>query len=204
MCTVILVKTALTEEFVTGKVCEDYAEQNRGTDKQMSQPGRILLCLVVTTVIVILYCSINENVLGQQQQPTNSTGNLETIIQQNNRIIQQNDETAIQDRAGTYIGTIALLVSLSLVIYGFQLSHGGKITQKAKRHYQIIILSLVVPVFILITTAWLAWSIQNEFLYPHYHIMASLLLIPALLVIILMFKGIIVGDDQSTDSANTK
>ena len=170
----------------------------------MSQPGRILLCLVVTTVIVILYCSINENVLGQQQQPTNSTGNLETIIQQNNRIIQQNDETAIQDRAGTYIGTIALLVSLSLVIYGFQLSHGGKITQKAKRHYQIIILSLVVPVFILITIAWLAWSIQNEFLYPHYHIMASLLLIPALLVIILMFKGIIVGDDQSTDSANTK
>jgi len=43
----------------------------------MSQPGRILLCRVVTTVIVILYCSINENVLGQQQQPTNSTGNLE-------------------------------------------------------------------------------------------------------------------------------
>ena len=170
----------------------------------MSQPGRILLCLVVTTVIVILYCSINENVLGQQQQPTNNTGNLETIIQQNNRIIQQNDETAIQDRAGTYIGTIALLVSLSLVIYGFQLSHGGKITQKAKRHYQIIILSLVVPVFILITIAWLAWSINNKFLYPHYHIMASLLLIPALLVIILMFKGIIVGDDQSTDSANTK
>ena len=72
MCTVLLVKTALTEEFVTGKVCEDYAEQNRGTDKQMSQLGRILLCLVVTTVIVILYCSINENVLGQQQ-PTNST-----------------------------------------------------------------------------------------------------------------------------------
>ena len=50
--------------------------------------------------------------LGQQQQPTNNTDNLETIIQQNNRIIQQNDETAIQDRAGTYIGTIALLVSL--------------------------------------------------------------------------------------------
>ena len=171
----------------------------------MNQPGRILLCLVVATVIIIIfYYSINENVLGQQQQPTNNTGNLETIIQQNNRIIQQNDETAIQDRAGTYIGTIALLVSLSLVIYGFQLSHGGKITQKAKRHYQIIILSLVVPVFILITVAWLAWSTQNEFLYPHYHIMASLLLIPALLVIILMFKGIIVGDDQSTDSANTK
>jgi hypothetical protein len=65
----------------------------------------------MTAVIVILYCSINENVLGQQQQPTNNTGNLETIIQQNNRIIQQNDETAIQERAGTYIGTIALLVS---------------------------------------------------------------------------------------------
>lgn len=170
----------------------------------MNQPGRILLCLVVATVIIIIYYSINENVLGQQQQPTNNTDNLETIIQQNNKIIQQNDETAIQDRAGTYIGTIALLVSLSLVIYGFQLSRGGKITQKAKRHYQIIILSLIVPVFILITVAWLAWSIQNEFLYPHYNIMASLLLIPALLVIILMFKGTIVGGDQPTDSANTK
>jgi cytochrome bd-type quinol oxidase subunit 2 len=171
----------------------------------MNQPGRILLCLVVTTVIIIIYYSINENVLGQQQQqPTNNTDNLETIIQQNNKIIQQNDETAIQDRAGTYIGTIALLVSLSLVIYGFQLSRGGKITQRAKRHYHIIILSLIVPVFILVAVAWLAWSIQNEFLYPHYNIMASLLLIPALLVIILMFKGTIVGDDQSTDSANTK
>ena len=126
------------------------------------------------------------------------------MIQQNDRIIEQNDETAIQDRAGTYIGTIALLVSLSLVIYGFQLSQGGKITQKAKRHYQIIVLSLILPVFILIIIAWLAIGIHNEFLYPHYNIMASLLLIPALLVIILMFKGSIVGGDQLTDSANTK
>jgi hypothetical protein len=170
----------------------------------MNQPVRILLCLVVATVIIIVYYSINENVLGQQQQPTNNTDNLETMIKQNERIIQQNDETAIQDRAGTYIGNIAILVSLSLVIYGFQLSHGGKITQKVKRHYQIIILSLVVPVFIFITVASLAWSIQNEFLYPHYNIMAYLLLIPASLVIILMFKGSIVGGDQPTDSANTK
>ena len=43
--------------------------------------------------------------LGQQeQQPTNYTDNLETMIQQNDRIIEQNDETAIQDRAGTFIG----------------------------------------------------------------------------------------------------
>jgi cytochrome bd-type quinol oxidase subunit 2 len=171
----------------------------------MNQPGRILLCLVVVTVIIIIYYSINENVLGQQQQqqqqPTNFTNNLETMIQQNNRIIQQNDETAIQDRASTYIGTVALLVSLSLVIYGFQLSRGGKITQKTKRHYHIIILSLLVPVFILIAVAWFA---LDEFLYPHYNIMVSLLLIPALIVIILMFKGIIVGVDQPTDSANTK
>jgi hypothetical protein len=172
----------------------------------MNQPGRILLCLVVTTMVIIIgYYSINQNVLGQQeQQTTNYTDNLETMVQQNDRIIEQNDETAIQDRAGTYIGTIALLVSLSLVIYGFRLSHGGKITQKAKRHYQIIILSLVVPVLILIIIAWLAIGIQSEFLYPHYNIMASLLLIPALLVIVLMFKGTIVGDDQSTESANTK
>jgi ABC-type spermidine/putrescine transport system permease subunit I len=171
----------------------------------MSQPGRILLCLVVTTVVIIMYYSIDENALGQQeQQPTNYSDNLETMIQQNDRIIEQNDETAIQDRAGTYIGTIALLVSLSLVIYGFQLSHGGKITQKAKRHYQIIILSLVVPVFTFIILSWFAWNIHNEFLYPHYNIMTSLLLIPALIVTVLMFKGTIVGDDQSTGLANTK
>jgi hypothetical protein len=171
----------------------------------MSQPGRILLCLVVTTVVIIMYYPIDENALGQQErQPTNYTDNLETMIQQNDRIIEQNDETAIQDRAGTFIGTVALLVSLSLVIYGFQLSRGGKITQKAKRHYQIIVLSLIVPVFILIIVAWLAIGIQNEFLYPHYNIMTALLLIPALIVTVLMFKGTIISDDRSTDSANTK
>jgi hypothetical protein len=147
-------------------------------------------------MVIIIYYSIDENALGQQeQQPTNYTDNLETMIQQNDRIIEQNDETAIQDRAGTFIGTIALLVSLSLVIYGFQLSHGGKITHRAKRHYQIIVLSLIGPVFIFIIVASLAWGLQNEFLYPHYNIMASLLLIPAILVTVLMFKGTIVGDD---------
>ena len=101
----------------------------------------------------------------------------------------------------TYIGTIALLVSLALVIYGFQISRGGKITKKTIRHYHFIILSLLVPVFILIAVAWFA---IDEFLYPHYNIMVSLLLIPALIVIILMFKGILVDVDQPTDSANTK
>jgi hypothetical protein len=51
----------------------------------MNEPGRILLCLVVATVIIIVNPSINENVLGQQeQQPTNYTDNLETMIQQDN------------------------------------------------------------------------------------------------------------------------
>jgi cytochrome bd-type quinol oxidase subunit 2 len=149
-----------------------------------------LFFFVIAIILFTYYTNENQNVTGQEQQPTNITDNLETMIKQNERIIQQNDETAIQDRAGTYIGTTALLVSLSLVIYGFQISREGKTTQKAKRHYQIIILSLVVPVFILITVAWFAWSIQNEFLYPHYNIMASLLLIPALIVAVLMFKGL--------------
>ena len=164
---------------------------------------RINLCLLLITMILITY-HIDEKATGQEHEPQNNTDNLETMINQNEKIIKQNDETAIQDRAGTYIGTIALLVSLSLVIYGFQLSQGGKITKKAKRHYQFIILSLIVPVIFLITVASFAWSIHNEFLYPHYNIMASLLLIPALLVIILMFKGSIVGGDLSTDSANNK
>jgi hypothetical protein len=149
-----------------------------------------LFFFMIAIILFTYHTNENQNVTGQEQQPTNNTDNLETMIKQNERIIQQNDETAIQDRAGTYIGTIALLVSLSLVIYGFQISREGKTTQKAKRHYQIIILSLVAPVFILITVAWFAWSIENDFLYPHYNIMASLLLIPALIVTVLMFKGL--------------
>jgi cytochrome bd-type quinol oxidase subunit 2 len=129
----------------------------------------------------------NENVTGQEQQPTNNTDNLETMIKQNEIIINQNDETALQDRADTYIATTALLVSLALVIYGFQISRHENISQKAKRHYQIIILSLVVPVFILITGAWLT---IDDSLYPHYNLISSLILIPALIVTVLMFKGV--------------
>jgi cytochrome bd-type quinol oxidase subunit 2 len=129
----------------------------------------------------------NENVTGQEQQPTNNTDNLETMIKQNEIIINQNDETALQDRADTYIATTALLVSLALVIYGFQISCHENISQKAKRHYQIIILSLVVPVFILITGAWLT---IDDSLYPHYNLISSLILIPALIVTVLMFKGV--------------
>ena len=162
---------------------------------------KILLSMVVCMMIIAIYhYSINENVQGQEQQPTNNTDNLETIIQQNQRIIQQNDEAAIQERAGTYIGVIALLISLSLVIYGFQLSREEKVTQKTKRHYRIIILSLVVPVFILIPVAWFT---SEEFLYPHYHIMTSLLLIPGLIMIIIIFRNVIAGDTQSTALGNT-
>lgn len=148
----------------------------------------IHLCfLVIDMILITYYTNENEDVKGQEQQPTNNTANLETMIKQNEKIIKQNDETAIQNRAGTYIGTIALLISLSLVIYGFQISRQEKITQKAKRHYQIIILSLVFPVIILIGAAWFA---MDESLYPHYNIMALLLLIPALIVTVLMFKGL--------------
>jgi cytochrome bd-type quinol oxidase subunit 2 len=148
----------------------------------------IHLCfLVIAMILITYYTNENEDVKGQEQQPTNNTANLETMIKQNEKIIKQNDETAIQNRAGTYIGTIALLISLSLVIYGFQISRQEKITQKAKRHYQIIILSLVFPVIILIGAAWFA---MDESLYPHYNIMTLLLLIPALIVTVLMFKGL--------------
>ena len=164
---------------------------------------RILFCTaMVTLIITITNYTINKDVQGEEQ-PTNNSDSLETMIEQNNRIIQQNDETAIQDRAGAFIGVIALLISLSLVIYGFQLSREGRITQRAKRHYHIIILSLVVPVFILIAVAWFA---IEEFLYPHYIIMISLLLIPGLIVIMLMFKGAIVGDESTppTSASTTK
>jgi hypothetical protein len=53
---------------------------------------------------------------AQEQQPTNNTNNLE-------KMIKQNDETAVQARADTFIGTIALLISLSLVIYNLWVSN---------------------------------------------------------------------------------
>lgn len=137
-------------------------------------------------MIIITYHT-NEIVSGQEQQPSNITESLETMIKQNERIIIQNDETAIQDRAGTFIATIALLISLSLVIYGFQISRHENLSQKAKRHYQVIILSLIAPVFILIAVAWFS---GHESLYPHYNILALLLLIPALIVSVLMYKGL--------------
>ena len=145
-----------------------------------------ICCIILIAMIIITYHT-NETVSGQEQQPSNITDTLETMIKQNERIIIQNDETAIKDRAGTFVATIALLISLSLVIYGFQISRQEKITQKVKRHYQIIILSLVFPVIILIAVAW--FSI-DESLYPHYNILALLLLIPALIVSVLMFKGL--------------
>ena len=38
---------------------------------KINQSGRILLCLVVATLIIIVYNSINENVLGQQEGGAN-------------------------------------------------------------------------------------------------------------------------------------
>ena len=100
-------------------------------------------CFLVLAVILITYHT-DENVTGQEHQLVNNTDNLDTMIKQNERIIKQNDETAIQDRADMFIVTIALLISLLLVIYGFQISRHENISQKAKRHYQIIIFSLIV------------------------------------------------------------
>jgi hypothetical protein len=61
--------------------------------------------------------------------------NLEKMIRQNERLIKQNDETAVQDRADTFIGTIALLISLSFVKSLIMKTYHKK--QKAKFKHKV-------------------------------------------------------------------
>lgn len=55
----------------------------------------IHLCfLVIAMILITYYTNENDNVKGQEQQPTSIMDNLETMIKQIERIIKQNDETA--------------------------------------------------------------------------------------------------------------
>ena len=119
----------------------------------------------------------------RKNQLINNTREIDEINKNLERIYQHLDEDAEQATVGTYIGTIALFVSLALVIFGFQLSREGRLTRKAFMYTRVLVLSLISPVIILIGVAWFE---LEDFLYPDYLIITSLFLIPCAAVIFLM------------------
>jgi hypothetical protein len=121
--------------------------------------------------------------VSAQDQLINNTREINEINKNLERIYQHLDEDAEQATVDTYIGTIALFVSLALVIFGFQLSREGRLTRKAFMYTRVLVLSLISPVIILIGVAWFE---LEDFLYPDYLIITSLFLIPCAAVIFLM------------------
>jgi hypothetical protein len=121
--------------------------------------------------------------VSAQDQLINNTREINEINKNLERIYQHLDEDAEQATVDTYIGTIALFVSLALVIFGFQLSREGMLTRKAFMYTRVLVLSLISPVIILIGVAWFE---LEDFLYPDYLIITSLFLIPCAAVIFLM------------------
>ena len=126
--------------------------------------------------------------VGQQQVATNTNtitlsandtvtdeilNSLQTMIQQNEKLIQQNDDSSENALIGSYIGMLAFLTGLGLVIFGLQMSRGDKITPVSRIYYRILILVLVLPVIGIIIFAFINQA------NPEYLLVVSLLLIPA-------------------------
>jgi hypothetical protein len=57
------------------------------------------------------------------------------IIENLERIIQQNDNSSRSVVISSYIGMMAFLVDLALVIFGLQMSRSDRITPVAKKYY---------------------------------------------------------------------
>lgn len=157
------------------------------------------LILTISLLSIIAYlCNI---VLGQQQAANNTndilfsanesvtneiTDSLQKLIQQNEKLIQldekliqQNDDASESALIGSYIGMLAFLTGLALVIFGLQMSRGDKITPISRIYYRILILVLVLPVIGIIIFAFV-----NQ-VNPEYLGVISLLLIPAGAVLVL-------------------
>lgn len=103
----------------------------------------------------------------------------EKLIQLDEKLIQQNDDASESALIGSYIGMLAFLTGLALVIFGLQMSRGDKITPISRIYYRILILVLVLPVIGIIIFAF-----ANQ-ANPEYLGVISLLLIPAGAVLVL-------------------
>lgn len=155
--------------------------------------------MIWTILILILSLSswvghLGNIAMGQQQVATNTStiplsvndtvtdeflNSLQTLIQQNEKLILQNDNASEDAVVGSYIGMLAFLTGLSLVIFGLQMSRGNKITPISRIYYRILILVLVLPVIGIIIIAHINQA------NPEYLGVISLLLIPAVAVLAL-------------------
>lgn len=104
---------------------------------------------------------------------------LQKLIEQNEILIQQNVDSSESALIGSYLGMLAFLTGLALVIFGLQMSRGDKVTATSRLYYRILILVLILPVIGLIL--WAYTSRAN----PDYLGVATLLLIPAVSVLVL-------------------
>lgn len=104
---------------------------------------------------------------------------LRKLIEQNEILIQQNVDSSESAVIGSYIGMLAFLTGLALVIFGLQMSRGDKITPTSRLYYRILILVLILPVIGLIIFAYINRA------NPDYLGVATLLLIPAVSVLVL-------------------
>ena len=151
---------------------------------------------ILVTFIGILISYSAQGVMAQEQKEDNISG-INEVNRNLERIYQHLDEDATQTTVGTYIGTVALFVSLALVIFGFQLSREGKLSRKSITYCRVLVLSLIIPVLILIGVAWFS---LEDFLYPDYLIIISLFLIPCAAVIFLMTTFYTGGNESNNSS----
>ena len=100
---------------------------------------------ILITFIGILISYSAQGVMAQEQKGDNISG-INEVNRNLERIYQHLDEDATQTTVGTYISTVALFVSLALVIFGFQLSREGKLSRKSITYCRVLVLSLIIPV----------------------------------------------------------
>jgi lysylphosphatidylglycerol synthetase-like protein (DUF2156 family) len=163
----------------------------------------------VSTLFLTLYLILTtQNVIGQDVADDNVSSvslndttadqlrSLERIIEQNDdqlrsleRIIEQNDGSSVNSIYSSYIGMMAFLVGIALVIFGFQLSRAEKATPTARRAYRVLILALLVPVVSIFLYAISPFSRAGE-THSEYLGVASLLMIPTVAVLALMASGL--------------
>ena len=156
------------------------------------------MILWITLVLMLtLYLGVGHlgNIAaGQQQSSTNTSSiplpsnddvtneilnDLQKLIEQNERLIQQKIDSSESAVIGSYLGMLAFLTGLALVIFGLQMSRGDKITATSRLYYRVLILVLILPVIGLII--WASINRAN----PDYLGVATLLLIPAVAVLVL-------------------
>lgn len=106
------------------------------------------------------------------------------IIKNLEKIIEQNDNSSRNGAISSYIGMMAFLVGLALVIFGLQMSRSDRLTPVAKKYYKILILALILPVIGLLLYAFITLGGTHS----SYLGVAALLMIPAGSVLILMVR----------------